>query len=128
MPPGAEATARHPWVVVAAVLLPTSLVGLSAFTASVALDQIRGALSAAPDEVSWALTAHIVAYTIMLPVSGWLGSAVGERRLFLLATTLFIAGSAAAGAAHGLTLFVAARIVQGLAAGSLVPISQTAVL
>jgi DHA2 family multidrug resistance protein len=117
-----------PALVALAVLLPTTLIGLSAFTVSVALEHIRGAFSSAPDEVTWAVSSHIVAYTLMLPVSGWLASRLGERRLFLLGTVLFTAGSAAAGAAPTLPLFVLARVAQGLAGGALVPASQTVVL
>jgi DHA2 family multidrug resistance protein len=120
--------ASPPALVALAVLLPTTLIGLSAFTVSAALEHIGGAFSAAPDEVTWAVSSHIVAYTLMLPVSGWLAARFGERRLFVLATLLFIGGSAAAGAAPTLPAFVLARVLQGLAGGALVPVSQTVVL
>ena len=112
------------WLVVCAAMVPTTLSGLSPFMATVALDHIGGALSAAPDEVTWAVTAHIVAYSIMLPVSVWLSALVGGRRLFALSILVFSAGSALAGAAPNLTVLILGRVLQGMAGGCLVPISQ----
>jgi DHA2 family multidrug resistance protein len=114
----------RPWITAVAVMLPTTLAGLSPFTVSVALEHIGGAFSAAPDEVTLSVSAHIVAYSMMLPVSGWLARAIGQRRLFGLATLILTASSAAAGAAPGMGVFMVCRMVQGLAAGVLVPISQ----
>jgi MFS transporter, DHA2 family, multidrug resistance protein len=114
--------------VAAVVMVPTTLAGLSPFVCSVALEHIAGTLSAAPDELTWAVTAQIVAYSVMLPISVWLSPLLGRRRLFLLAIVTFTAASAAAGAAASLPFLIVARVLQGLAAGSLVPISQIIML
>jgi MFS transporter, DHA2 family, multidrug resistance protein len=124
MEPAASRATPGGRAVAAAVLLPTTLAGLSPFVCSVSLDHIAGALSVAPDELTWAVTAHIVAYSVMLPISTWLSPLLGRRRLFLLSIATFTAASAAAGAATSLPVLIFARVVQGLAGGSLVPISQ----
>ena len=72
MLPARDEASPGGWLVVVAVMLPTTLAGLSPFICSVALDHIAGAMAVAPDELTWAVTAHIVAYSVMLPISVWL--------------------------------------------------------
>jgi DHA2 family multidrug resistance protein len=112
------------WMVLA-VMLPTTLAGLSSFTVSAALGHIAGAVGAGPEEITWALTAYSVAYSILLPVAPWLADQLGEKRLFLLGIATLVGGSALAGAAPTLSVLVVARLVQGLAGGTLVSVSQT---
>jgi DHA2 family multidrug resistance protein len=116
---------RRRALVVLAVMLPTTLAGLGSFTASAALEQIGGAFGAGPEEITWALTAHIVAYSVTLPVAPWLADLIGEKRLFLMGIAILIGSSALAGAATSLGVMVTARVAQGIAAGTLVPIAQT---
>lgn len=128
MLPARDEASPGGWLVVLAVMLPTTLAGLSPFICSVALDHIAGAMAVAPDELTWAVTAHIVAYSVMLPISVWLSPLLGRRRLFLLAIATFTIASAAAGLATSLPALIVARVLQGLAGGSLVPISQIIVM
>lgn len=116
------------WLVALAAMLATSLEAIDAFILNVSLDHVRGSLSAAVDEVTWVLTAYLVATSIILPFSGWLAKRFGPKRLFLASTALFTLSSLAAGAAPNLETLIVARIAQGLGGGSLLPLSQTIML
>lgn len=116
------------WLVAVCTMTATILVILDVTIANVALDHMRGSLSAGVDEITWVLTSFLVANAISLPISGWLIDLLGRRRLYLLAVTTFTLASAAAGAAPSLTAIVVARFVQGLAGGPLVPLSQSTML
>ncbi|GAA5021618.1 MFS transporter [Kitasatospora paranensis] len=76
-----------------------------------------------------ALTAVVVAYPaclgLMIPASAWLLDRFGVRAVLLAALGAFTAASALCGAAPGPDALIAARAVQGLAAGLLMPASQT---
>jgi DHA2 family multidrug resistance protein len=115
-------------LVAVAVMVPATLEGLATFTVSTPLPQVGGSLAAAPDEVSWVLTGHIVAYSLMLPLADWLSSLVGRKRFFFQATLVFALASALAAAAPSLPVLIFARVVQGLAGGCLVPISQSVMM
>jgi DHA2 family multidrug resistance protein len=115
-------------IVSIATMMATILVILDVTIANVALDHMRGTLSAGVDEITWVLTSFLVANAISLPLTGWLTDLVGRKRLFMLATTAFTLTSAAAGAAPSLVFIVIARFLQGLAGGPLVPLSQATMM
>ena len=109
-------------------MMATFLVILDVTIANVALDHMRGTLSAGVDEITWVLTSFLVANAISLPITGWLSDLLGRKRLFILATVAFTLTSAAAGAAPSLAFMVLARFLQGLAGGPLVPLSQATMI
>jgi MFS transporter, DHA2 family, multidrug resistance protein len=120
--------ALHRAIVSIATMMATILVILDVTIANVALDHMRGTLSAGVDEITWVLTSFLVANAISLPITGWLTDLFGRKRLFILATLAFILTSVAAGAAPSLVVIVIARFLQGLAGGPLVPLSQATML
>jgi MFS transporter, DHA2 family, multidrug resistance protein len=115
-------------IVAISTMMATFLVILDVTIANVALDHMRGSLSAAVDEITWVLTSFLVANAISLPITGWLSDLLGRKRLFILATVAFTLTSAAAGAAPSLAFMVLARFLQGLAGGPLVPLSQATMI
>jgi DHA2 family multidrug resistance protein len=118
----------HRAIVAISTMMATFLVILDVTIANVALDHMRGSLSAGVDEVTWVLTSFLVANAISLPITGWLTDLLGRKRLFIVATVAFTLTSAAAGAAPSLAVIVIARFVQGLAGGPLVPLSQATMI
>jgi DHA2 family multidrug resistance protein len=115
-------------IVSISTMMATFLVILDVTIANVALDHMRGTLSAAVDEITWVLTSFLVANAISLPITGWLSDLLGRKRLFIVATVAFTLTSAAAGAAPSLVFVVIARFLQGLAGGPLVPLSQATMM
>ena len=96
--------------------------------ATVALPRMQGSFSATQDEMSWVLTSYIIASAIMIPLSGWLASRVGRRRVLLLSMAGFTAASVCCGCAQSLSQIVVARLLQGLSGAALVPLSQAVFL
>lgn len=116
------------WIIAVTTMMASTVVILDVVIVNVALDHMRGSLSAAVDEVTWVLTSFLVANAISLPITGWLTDLLGRKRLFILGIGAFTVTSAAAGAAPNLASLVAARFLQGLAGGPLVPLSQAIML
>src|SRR5437660_12476067 len=116
--------AINPWVVAAAVVIPTFMEVLDTTIANVALRYIAGGLSAPATDSEWVITSYLAANAIVLPISGWLGARLGRRRYFLLSILVFTIASALCGMAPNLEVLIAARVLQGLAGGGLQPSSQ----
>src|SRR6201996_6420825 len=113
-----------PWLVAAAVVIPTFMEVLDTTIANVALRYIAGGLSAPATDSEWVITSYLAANAIILPISGWLGLRLGRRNYFLLSIAVFTLASALCGAATSLGALIAFRVLQGLAGGGLQPSSQ----
>lgn len=111
-----------------AVMLPTIMHSVDITIATVALPSVQGALSATQDQVSWVLTAYVIAVAIVTPATGWLAARLGRRRLFLIAVAGFTLTSMLCGAAQSLTELVLFRLFQGGFGAGLIPLSQAVVL
>ncbi|HET7103870.1 MAG TPA: DHA2 family efflux MFS transporter permease subunit [Terracidiphilus sp.] len=118
----------NPWLVTAAVMLPTFMEVLDTAIASVALPYIAGSLSASNSEATWVLTSYLVANAVILPASNWFGRRFGRKNFLLFCVIVFTTASFFCGAAPSLSIILLARIVQGAGGGALQPLSQSILL
>jgi MFS transporter, DHA2 family, multidrug resistance protein len=121
-----EAQGLTLWHITILIILTfvTILYSMTVTIANVALPDIRGALSATQDQVTWIVTANIVATAVATPMAGWLASRFGIRPVLLAAVTGFTLSSVLCGAATSLAALVLFRIGQGLFGAAMVPLSQ----
>src|SRR5579863_5486360 len=120
--------AISPWLVAAAVVIPTFMEVLDTTIANVALRYIAGGLSAAVVDSEWVLTSYLAANAVVLPISGWLSARLGRKNYFLLSIAVFTIASGLCGMATSLGEIILFRILQGLAGGGLQPSSQGVLL
>src|SRR5437764_11817364 len=118
----------NPWLVAVAVMSSTFMEVLDTTVVNVSLPHIAGSLSATIDEVTWALTSYLVANAIILPMTGWLASRFGRKRLLMMSVVGFTAASFLCGLAPTLGSLIFFRIVQGATGGALQPLSQAVLL
>jgi len=71
----------NPWLVAMAVMFGTFMEVLDTTVVNVALPHIAGSMSATVEEATWSLTSYLVANAIILPMTGWLASVFGRKRL-----------------------------------------------
>ncbi|MGY1784987.1 MFS transporter [Geodermatophilus sp. SYSU D00698] len=109
------------WTALSVTLVVGFMSLLDVSIVSVALPSLQSDLGATPATVQWVVSGYALTFGLMLVPAGRLGDAFGRRRLFLLGLAGFVLSSAAAGAAPSVGWLVAARLVQGLAAGCLAP-------
>src|ERR1700739_4669955 len=129
MPSTAEQTPQiNPWIVAVAVMCATFMEVLDTTVVNVSLPHIAGSLSASVDEAAWALTSYLVANAIILPMTGWLASFFGRKRILLAAVFGFTSASFLCGLAPSLKFLVICRIIQGATGGALQPLSQAVML
>jgi DHA2 family multidrug resistance protein len=121
-------TVHGRWLPAIAVMLSAAMEMLDTSVVNVSLRHIAGSLSATVDEATWVLTSYIVASAIILPISGWLASYIGRKRLLMTVVTGFTASSLLCGIAPTLPALIFFRVVQGVTGGGLVPLSQAVLL
>lgn len=88
---------------------------------NVAAPSIRDSLHASGGELELVVSGYTLAYALLLVTGARLGSTHGYRRLFLLGLAGFTLASLVCGIAPTAATLIAARIVQGAAAGLMVP-------
>ncbi len=118
----------NPWIVAVAVMFATFMEVLDTTVVNVSLPHIAGNLSATIDESTWVLTSYLVANAIVLPLTGWLASTFGRKRLLMTSVTGFTLSSLLCGLAPNLESLVVFRLLQGLTGGAMQPLSQAVLL
>src|SRR5439155_23893899 len=92
---------------------------------NVAMPQIRGELGASLQEITWVTTAYLIAMVLVMPLTGFLGSFFGQKRVYIASLVLFTIGSVLCGTARSLEMLGVWRIVQGIGGGA-VPATEPA--
>jgi MFS transporter, DHA2 family, multidrug resistance protein len=118
----------NPWLIAVSVMFATFMEVLDTTVVNVSLPHIAGSLSASIDEATWALTSYLVANAIILPMTGWLASMFGRKRLLMLSVVGFTASSFLCGLAPTLSTLIVFRVMQGATGGALQPLSQAVLL
>src|SRR5678810_890770 len=91
---------------------------------NVAMPQIRGELGASLQEITLITTGYMIAMVLVMPLTGFLGSLFGQKRVYLMSLVIFTLGSVLCGTARSLEMLVVGRILQGLGGGALQPTQQ----
>jgi DHA2 family multidrug resistance protein len=115
-------------LVTASLSLAMFMQVLDTTIANVSIPTIAGDLAVSPSQGTWIITSFAVSNAIALPLAGWLARRFGEVRLFVMATLLFTLASWMCGLAPNFQILIAARVLQGAAAGPMVPLSQSLLL
>ena len=118
----------NPWLIAAAVILPTFIEVLDTTVVSVALANIAGNLAATISQATWIQTGYLISNAIVLPASAWFSALFGRKRFLLVCIGIFTLASFACGAAPNLPFLIFASIVQGAGGGALQPISQAVLM
>ena len=109
-----------------ALLLVMLLAALDQTIVSTALPTIVGELGGL-DNLSWVVTAYLLASTIVVPLYGKFGDLFGRKIVLQTAIVLFLVGSALCGAAQNMTQLIVLRALQGLGGGGLLVVTMAAI-
>jgi EmrB/QacA subfamily drug resistance transporter len=108
------------------LMLATALVALDATiiaTASAVITRDLGGF----DQVPWLFSTYLLAQAVSTPLYGRLADIFGRKRLMLVGVGLFFVGSVLCGFAWSMSALIAGRVLQGLGAGAVMPVSLTIV-
>ena len=85
--------------------------------------EIQAGLGAGADQISWVLSAALIAEVIMIPLSGWLARLLSSRWLFTFCTGGFALATLGAANAPTIEAMIAFRALQGFSGGALMPLT-----
>ncbi len=87
------------------------------------LKDIQLSVTSKLGEASWIVTGYLLGYTVAMPLVGRIADVYGRVRTFVTALGVFLAGSVVVALAPNLPILVAARAVQAIGGGGLLPIA-----
>ena len=123
----AGAVARSPeanrWLATVAAMLGMTTPIMASTMANVAIADIIGAYGIGQDRVHWLQTGFLAATTICMLLNAWFVHNFGTRNTYIFAGAMFVAGSVLGQFAPSFEWIVVARVMQGICAGLLQPLS-----
>ena len=105
-------------------MLATGLVALDSTiiaTASTSIAKDLGHFQLLP----WLFSVYLLAQAVSVPIYGRLADILGRKNTLLFGVGLFLLGSILCGAAWSMPVLIGARVIQGLGAGAVMPVSMT---
>jgi len=118
-PPSWTSTSR--WAILAAILLGTFVGTLGNSVANVALSAVMDAFAVPLSNALWVVTLYILFFAVLMPVCGYLGDMVGQRRMYLLGVGLFTVASLSSGLAPSFPWLLGSRALQGVSIAPTLP-------
>jgi EmrB/QacA subfamily drug resistance transporter len=108
------------------LLLVLLLAALDSTIVATALPTIVGELGGVA-QLSWVVTAYLLAQTVVTPLYGKLGDLYGRKGILQGAIVIFLVGSALCGMSRNMWELIAFRAIQGLGGGGLTVTTQAVV-
>lgn len=124
VPTGTPHPQSHKGLVVIAVLLATALSALDANIVGTAIPTIVGQLQGLP-LLPWLVASFNLTATTTVPLFGKLSDIYGRKSVLLVGSALFLLGSVLCGFAGSMEQLILFRALQGIGAGSVVPVTLT---
>ncbi len=112
------------WLITLTVMLVAVMEVLDITIVNVALREMMGTFGATISQITWVITAYVVASAIVMPLTGFLVDNFGRRRILLINIAGFLVTSLLCGISNSLLEIIVFRALQGVFGASLIPLSQ----
>jgi EmrB/QacA subfamily drug resistance transporter len=126
--PGDEVPALEHWgLPLLAMVVGAFMSLLDSSIVNVAIPTMEHVFSVNTATVEWVVTIYLLALGVVVPASGWLGDRMGFKQLYLWSLAFFTVGSGLAAISPSLGLLIAARVIQALGGGMIMPTTMAMV-
>ena len=129
-----QSAAHHPdnaarnRLVIALLLVSTFVVFLNETIMSVAIPHLMTDLGVTASAAQWLTTAFLLTMAVVIPITGFLLQRVNTRPIFMIAMSVFSAGTLLCALAPGLEILVTGRVIQAIGTAIMMPLLMTTVM
>jgi len=113
---------RYRWLLLLAVMVGTMASIMSSTIINVAIPDMSHQFVLGQERAQWATSGFMVATTVAMLCTPWLLASFGYRRTYVVSMLMLLGGGIGGGLAGSFEVVLAARVVEGLAAGVVQPI------
>lgn len=100
---------------------------INIFMSAIALPNIASSFSVSQSMVAWVTNAYILGLILIMPMSLWLASKLGNQKLLCYSMLLFSISICFIGFSESIYSLIFWRFIQGVAGGLLIPVGQALV-
>ncbi|MGY3767162.1 MDR family MFS transporter [Vagococcus vulneris] len=111
-------------IITACMFIATFMTAVEGTIVSTAMPTIVGTLKGI-DIMNWVFSIYLLTNAMMTPIYGKLADKIGRKPIYLLGVLIFIIGSALSGISQNMIQLIIFRAIQGIGAGSIIPVSLT---
>ncbi len=111
-------------IITVCVFIATFMTAVEGTIVSTAMPTIVGSLQGI-SIMNWVFSIYLLTNAMMTPIYGKLADKIGRKPIYLIGIIIFIIGSALSGLSQNMMQLIIFRAVQGIGAGSIVPVSLT---
>lgn len=122
-----DMTARNR-LVIGLLLVSAFVVILNETIMSVAIPHLMTDLGITASSAQWLTSAFMLTMAVVIPITGYLLQRLNTRPVFILAMSLFTAGTLISGTAPGFEILLVGRIVQACGTAIMMPLLMTTVM
>jgi EmrB/QacA subfamily drug resistance transporter len=119
---------RYRWLLLLSVMVGTMAAIMSSTIINVAIPDMSLHFTLGQERAQWATSGFMAAMTVSMLTTPWLLARYGYRGTYVGCMWLLLVGGVAGGFANSFPLVLAARVVEGLAAGVVQPIPAIIIL
>lgn len=113
--------ANYKWEVLVIVMIGTLMSALDSSIVNVSIPAIMADFGVSLDDIEWVVTAYMLAFATLMPLTAWLRDKVGHKWLYVASLIVFTSGSVLCGIAWNLPTLIVARVIQAVGGGALTP-------
>ncbi len=110
-------TPHYKWLITGVILLASATQIFAGTSLNLAIPRLMVTFGTDLAATQWVATGFLVTRTLVIPLLGWLGSMLGNRRLFVVIMIGFVLTSLGCGLSSSLGMLVAFRLLQGAVMG-----------
>lgn len=112
------------WLVTVTCLLGGMTAIMANSTVNVTFPDIMGTFGIGRDQAQLISTGFFAAMTAGMVLSAWITESIGERRSYAISLIVFLVGAAMSGLAQNTEVLLMGRVLQGMAAGAIHPLTM----
>jgi DHA2 family multidrug resistance protein len=112
---------NYKWMVMAIVMMGMVMAMLDSSIVNVSIPTIMADFGSNVADIEWVVTAYMLAFAVLMPLTAWLRDRVGHKILYSMSLLTFTVGSLLCGLAWNLPSLIVFRVVQALGGGAMNP-------
>lgn len=123
--PQGASPGKIPWTALMVLIIGAFMAILDGSIVNVALPRLMSVFGVTTESIQWIMTAYLLVSGVVVPPTGYLSERYGSKNMYIFSLVVFTVGSGLCALAWSNSSLVAARVIQAIGGGMIMPVSMT---